>query len=85
MRLDGNAAGGALQDVFSFDPTLALATCASCGTTRELGASLAYLDAPGVVLRCASCEAVLLRVVRSDARIWIELSGCASLSSTDPK
>jgi hypothetical protein len=79
MRLDGNAAAGDLRDVFAFDPTLALATCASCGATRELGASHAYLDAPGVVLRCASCEAVLLRAVRTDARTWIELSGCASI------
>ena len=79
MRLDGNAAAGALQEVFPFDATLALATCAACGATSELGAAFAYMDAPGVVVRCASCEAVLLRVARSESRTWIELSGCASL------
>jgi len=79
MRLDGNAAAGALQEVFPFDATLALATCASCGARAALGAALAYLDAPGVVVRCPSCEAVLLRLARNERRVWLELSGCASI------
>ena len=79
MKLDGNAAAGALQEVFPFDATVAFATCAGCGARGELGGAEAYLDAPGVVLRCASCEAVLIRLARGDGRIWIELSGCASL------
>jgi Family of unknown function (DUF6510) len=79
MRLDGNAAAGALQEVLPFDATLAFATCAECGAHGELGGASAYLDAPGVVLRCASCESVLIRMARSDSRIWLELSGCASL------
>ena len=79
MRLDGNAAAGALQEVFPFDATMAVTTCASCGARSELGGSHAYLDAPGVVLRCAGCESVLLRVARDEGRIWIELSGCASI------
>jgi Family of unknown function (DUF6510) len=79
MRLDGNAAAGALQEVFPFDATLALATCAECGARGELGGASAYLDGPGVVLRCASCESVLLRLARNENRIWLELSGCASL------
>jgi hypothetical protein len=79
MRLDGNAAAGALQEVFPFDATLAVATCAGCGARDELGAAEAYMDAPGVVLRCASCESVLIRLARNENRIWIELSGCASI------
>jgi hypothetical protein len=79
MRLDGNAAAGALQEVFPFDATVAFATCAGCGTRAELGRAQAYMDAPGVVLRCASCESVLLRMARNENRIWLELSGCASL------
>jgi hypothetical protein len=79
MRLDGNAAAGALQEVLAFEVTRAVATCAACGAVRELGGCFAYLNAPGIVLRCASCESVLVRVARSDRRVWIELSGCASI------
>ena len=79
MRLDGNAAAGALEEVLGFEVTRALATCASCGARGELGGSFAYMNAPGVVVRCASCEGVLVRVARGDGRVWVELSGCASL------
>jgi hypothetical protein len=79
MRLDGNAAAGELQQVLPFDATLAVATCASCGARDELGGTTAYMDAPGIVLRCASCEAVLIRMARNGGRVWIELSGCASI------
>ena len=82
MRLDGNAAAGALQQVLAFDVTRAVATCAACGSAGELGGSFAYLNAPGVVLRCPSCEAVLLRAAWSERRVWMELSGCASLQLT---
>jgi hypothetical protein len=84
MRLDGNAAAGALQQVLPFDATLALATCAACGSTGELGGAFAYMNAPGVVVRCASCEGVLIRFAQSEGRIWIELSGCASLEVGAP-
>ena len=78
MRLDGNAAAGALGEVFPFDATMMLATCASCGA-RRLGGALAYVDAPGIVLRCAACEAVLMRMATNERRVWVEMSGCASI------
>jgi len=84
MRLDGNAAAGALQEVFPLDATLAFATCAACGARDQLGGAQAYMDAPGVVLRCAHCESVLLRLARNENRIWLELSGCASLEVRTP-
>ena len=33
LRLDGNAAGGVLRELFAQDMTAALGTCAGCGTT----------------------------------------------------
>ena len=35
----------------------------------------AYLQAPGIVLRCASCGAVQLRHVRSPGGAWLDLRG----------
>ena len=73
--LDGNAAAGALGDLFRFDVTMALSTCASCGDGRPVAELRAYLDAPGIVLRCASCGAAQLRLVRSGDRAWLDLRG----------
>ena len=33
MRLDGNAAGGVLREIFARDVTAALARCGGCGAT----------------------------------------------------
>ena len=73
--LDGNAAAGALGDLFAFDVTMAVSTCAICRDARRIAELRAYLDAPGVVLRCASCSAAQLRLVRSGDRAWLDLRG----------
>jgi hypothetical protein len=73
--LDGNAAAGALGDLFAVDVTMAVSTCATCGDARPVGELRAYLDAPGIVLRCASCGAAQLRLVRSGDRAWLDLRG----------
>lgn len=75
ISLDGNAAAGDLADVFTFDVTVAVTTCATCHRTHPVGALRAYLQAPGVVLRCASCGAVQMRLVRSRARAWLDIRG----------
>lgn len=61
--LDGNAAAAALFDAYGADMTVALATCCSCGRQAALADVAAYIRAPGVVLRCRNCAAVLLVVV----------------------
>jgi hypothetical protein len=73
--LDGNAAAGALGDVFAFDVTMAVTTCATCGDSHRVAELPAYLDAPGVVLRCASCSAAQVRLVRTGDRAWLDLRG----------
>ena len=73
--LDGSAAGGPLSEVFAFDVTVAQTVCATCHGTHAVAELRAYLQAPGIVLRCASCGAVQLRHVRSAGRAWLDLRG----------
>jgi hypothetical protein len=77
--LDGNAAAGALSELFATEMTLAVTTCATCGDTRHLGELRAYLQAPGLILRCASCSAVQVRLVRAPERAWLDLRGIQAL------
>ncbi len=73
--LDGNAAAGALAELFAFEVTVALTKCAACRDTRPVAELAAYLEAPGIVLRCASCGGVQLRVVRAPDRAWLDVRG----------
>lgn len=77
--LDGNAAAGLLAEIFTAEMTVALTTCAGCGSIRPVGDLDAYLDAPGLVLRCRSCETVQVRVVRARSRAWLDFSGVRCL------
>jgi hypothetical protein len=79
LRLDGNAAAGLLGEIFALELTAARSTCGSCGATAEVGALTVYAHAPGLVVRCPSCDAVLMRVVRGGGRIWLELAGVRCL------
>lgn len=80
MRLDGNAAGGTLREVFAREMTAALATCTGCGTRPPVGALLEYGHRMGVVLRCPACEAAVLRIVRTPSRFQVDLSGTSFLT-----
>jgi hypothetical protein len=75
LRLDGNAAAGILSEVFVPDLTTARAMCANCGAIRALGALLVYSHGMGTVMRCPSCDAVVLRVACPRAHLWLDLSG----------
>jgi hypothetical protein len=83
-RLDGNAAGGALAELFSADLTAARSRCASCGTTEALGAHHLYADAPALVLRCPSCTEVVLRFASQEGRLLLDLRGAALLTIPVP-
>src|SRR5215813_11952133 len=74
-RLDGNAAAGILSEVFIPDLTTARMTCAGCGAVRPLGALAVYASGIGTVMRCPSCDAVLLRVVRTPTRLCLDVTG----------
>ena len=82
--LDGNAAAGALADIFISEMTVARATCAKCGDTRPIGELRAYLRAPGIVLRCPTCDTAEVRIVRAEASAWLDLRGVRVLQLDVP-
>jgi hypothetical protein len=78
LRLDGNAAGGLLGEVFAFEMTSARISCAGCGATGALGDQMLYATSIGTVLRCATCDNPLIRVAREvdeRGRLWLDLKG----------
>jgi hypothetical protein len=78
-RLDGNAVAGLLGELFGRELTLATGVCGSCGAAAFVAELHVYLRATGTVVRCAACEAVLLRIVEGRGRVWLDLSGLATL------
>ena len=74
-RLDGNGAAGLLQEVFAVEMTTASCTCAACGRVSAVGGLLLYGGAMGSVLRCPSCEALVLCVTSVPSGHFIELRG----------
>jgi hypothetical protein len=78
-RLDGNAIGGLLLELFGIELTVATSVCGSCGAVEQVARLDVYTDAPGVVVRCCHCEGVMMRIVRGPDRAWIDLSGTGSL------
>lgn len=84
MKLDGNAIGGLLRDIFAMEMTNAFETCASCGAVNEVGRVQVYVQAPGTVVRCPACEQVLMRIVRGKGRYWVDLTGTRCLEFAEP-
>lgn len=84
MTLDGNAIGGLLSEIFTMEMTAAETTCASCGAVNPVGRVDVYMHAPGTVVRCPSCGAVLMRIVHGSGRYWVDLSGTRCLVLTEP-
>jgi hypothetical protein len=75
LRLDGNAAAGILSELFVPDLTAARATCAGCGATGAVGALLVYAHGMGTVMRCPSCNAVVLCLTRTARQVWLDPTG----------
>ena len=78
-RLDGNAIGGLLREIFTLEVTTAESTCAGCGAVHAVGRVHVYLDAPGAVVRCPACEQVLMKIVHGGGRYWLDLTGISRL------
>jgi len=75
QRLDGNAAGGPLGEVFALETTTLTVTCAGCGRRGALGEAPLYVSGPGNVLRCPGCDGVLVRYARIRDELVVDLSG----------
>jgi len=82
--LDGNAAAGELSNIFMMDVTAAKGQCAHCGATKRFAEAHVYMQAPGIVARCAVCEHVLLRFVTIRQRVFLDLRGMTSFILDTP-
>ena len=51
---------------------------------NELGALLAFTQAPGAVLRCPACEEVMLRIVQTPDVIYLDARGAAHIRLQRP-
>ncbi len=78
--LDGNAIGGLLIEVFGTEMTTAAGTCGSCGAVRQVAELAVYRPGLGTVVRCRSCDAVLMTFVRIRGVTCVDLQGLASLA-----
>jgi hypothetical protein len=70
--------------VFAVDVTTAGGQCAGCGRVCVLAQVRLYAHAPGLVGRCAGCEAVLFRLVRGPGRTWLDFRGFTYLELATP-
>lgn len=83
LVLDGNAAAGALREVFAVEMTTASCTCAECRRTSALGALRLYGGAMGSVLCCPSCNAPILCITSVPSGHFIELRGIVHVHAGD--
>lgn len=81
-KLDGNAIGGLLHDVFGVEMTAAATECAHCGASGILAECEVYLGGPGAVARCRTCRGVLLVVVEIRGMRCVDSHGLARLDPT---
>ncbi|HSB00550.1 MAG TPA: DUF6510 family protein [Anaerolineales bacterium] len=79
LMLDANATAGILYEIFGVEMTAAPTECASCGKESEMGGLLAFTQGPGIVLRCSTCENVVLRIVQTPEAIYLDARGAVYL------
>lgn len=84
MKVDGNAIGGLLREIFTMEMTAAETTCAGCGAVNAVGRVDVYMQAPGVVVRCPECRQVLMLIVHGRGRYWVDLRGVRRLEFAAP-
>lgn len=82
-RLDGNAAAGALGELFGRDMTLAEGVCAHCRRSGPLAETIAEVDADGVILICRGCRHTLLTYVSTPGRTSFAAAGLTEIRWRD--
>ena len=82
-RLDGNAAGGLLGEIFPFEMTTAQVACANCGAVWRIGQAMVYMHEMGTIMRCATCDNALIRVAHGSGRYWLDLRGVRYLQAEE--
>ena len=79
LMLDANAVAGVFQEIFGAEMTAAPTECVHCGAEGEVGTLLAFTQAPGIVLRCPSCENVMIRITQTPNAFYIDARGAVYL------
>ena len=79
--VDGNAVGGLLRDVFGTEMTNARGTCSSCGADAPVAETVVFLRGPGVVIRCRTCDAILVVIVEKRGLHCVDLQGLSALEA----
>jgi len=80
FAVDGNAIAGLLASLFGAEMTTATGTCGSCGAITMVAELPVYLTEIGTVVRCRSCQSVLMVFVSVREVTCVDLMGLASLS-----
>jgi len=75
---------GDLTDVFAFEVTTSVTACAACHHTHPIATLDTYLEAPGVVLRCVSCNAAQIGLVRAPRQAWPDPRGVDMIAILGP-
>ena len=79
LVVDGNAVAGILNEIFALEMTSSPAQCRNCGREGEIGSLQAYVQSPGILLRCPACGEILMRIVQTPKSIYLDLRGAAYL------
>jgi Family of unknown function (DUF6510) len=77
--LDGNAIAGTMMAVFGHEMTTETGTCADCGRRSMVAEFAVYLCGPGVVVRCRTCDSVVMVLVEIRKIMCVDLRGLAAL------
>jgi hypothetical protein len=79
LMMDANAVAGLLTEIFGMDMTAEPTECAHCGNQAEIGTLLAFIQGPGVVLRCSACSQIVLRIIQTPDAIYLDARGAVYL------
>ena len=80
--VDGNVLGGMLMEMFGAEMTDRRGCCGDCGAINTMGSMHVYVDAPGDVMRCPDCQAVLLVLTRIEPVVRVNLVRLAWVEMT---
>ena len=46
-----------------------------CGVTNTIGELAVYMHGMGTIIRCPSCDSVLIPVVQANGHYWLDMRG----------
>lgn len=72
--VDGNAIAGELREHFGGEMTGMRGRCGHCGAGAQIAELAVYESGPGTVVRCRSCWAVVIVLVRIHEELRVDMS-----------